>query len=300
MSLQRRIAAVLILCLLLPLCACAGRSPYALTVDGSRVGKEVYGYYLAQAQNDASSDAEKEAAAQCARYVAGSALIAQYGVTLSAEQKVAVSAKLKGTWQYFADDYRHYGVSKQTLCEMLEYEKLLENLTIAMFEKKHPSADTQKTVERFFYQNYVGAKMIRADFTGKDGKPLSRGAQSVLTKKFTEMRNMVRRGSTLASAAGQYPDIAEYDDAVVNVIGKADDAYPDGMFENVLKMEIGSTQVFRFSNGIYLIQREDIAAEPALYYERYRSACILKMYGDAAEKEINTLAQSYKTEYNVG
>ena len=70
----------------------------------------------------------------------------------------------------------------------------------------------------YFYKNYVAVSMIYSPFTDKKGAVLKQSEQTKLTDKFTEMRNLVRRGSSMAFAAAKYPDVAEYDENTTDII----------------------------------------------------------------------------------
>ena len=119
----------------LSLCSCSssGKS-YPLTIGDVDIGAEVFNYYLAEVNNDSDNqtdveDEEQRTAEECREFVAGNELIYKYGITLSPEEKVAASEKIRGMWQYYSDFYKENNISKQTLTDMIEYEMLVDNLT---------------------------------------------------------------------------------------------------------------------------------------------------------------------------
>ena len=292
-----------ILCFL-SLCSCSssGKS-YPLTIGDVDISAEVYNYYLAEVKNDSVKhvdveDQEQRAAEECREFVACNELIYKYGITLSPEEKVAASEKIRGMWQYYSDFYRFHNISKQTLTDMIEYEMLVDNLTCSAVLTGMSRDDALKRANDYFNKNYVCVSLIYSPFTDKKGAVLKESEQKKLTDKFTDMRNIVRRGSTMAFAASKYPDIAEYDETKTNIISAYDSGYPKGMFENVMKMENGAAQVFKFNDGIYLIRKLDITDPEQNYFERYKKECMLALFSTNTFDAINTLAQSYKIVYN--
>ena len=155
-----------------------------------------------------------------------------------------------------------------------------------------------KRANAYFNKSYVAVNLIYSPFTDKKGTAIKESEQDELTDKYTKMRDLVRQGSTMAFAASKYPDVAKYDETKTDIISATDKAYSEGMFNTVLKMKNGDAQVYKFSDGIYLIHKLDIADKEKNYFERYKKECIIKLYGQNTEKEINTLAESYEIVYN--
>lgn len=298
----KQTVSIILLCVMLALllCSCKGSS-YPITINGTDVGKDIYNYYLCVAENDAKykNETNKESVAEnlCKEYVAANELFEKHGVTLSAEDKVSVSVKLKNNWWLYKDFYTKNNVSKQTLCLVLEYEKLLDNLVIKLFGEGGAQALADEEVKKYFKENFIAVKLITADFIDEKGKPLEEDKINEITDKFTEMRNTIRVGGDMASAAELYPELVEYDDSV-NVIRSYDSAFPEGLFDLVFTMENGSSQVFRYDRGIYLIQKADSEDVINGYYEIYKNECVLKIKKETIENTINTIAQNYEIVYN--
>lgn len=293
MKTVRLISVVLAACLcFLSFCACSSNET-ALTVNSTPVSKEIYGYFLSVAVNseDYKNEENKQelAGRLCARYVAGCELIRKHGVQLSAEEKVAVSAQLKTSWQFYSSFYEKYSVSKQTLCTMLEYEKLLEALTEALYSKGGERELSDDEIKSYFNQNYVAAKFA---FTAFDDTVTKEDAEKI-TQKFTSMASIVRAGGEFSSAIQQYPDLAEYEDAE-HLIASDDSSYPDDLFEKMAQAKNGDVQIIRFQRGIYLLQKADNAP----FFDAYKSKCIVKMKKEEVLKEISQTAEGCKLEYN--
>ncbi len=288
----------------LALCSCSGKADdYPLTVGDVKISREVYNYYLAEVQNDKTNysdaqSAEQIAAELCRKFKAGNELIYKYGVTLSPEEKVIASARIKGIWQYNSQFYKSNSVSKQTVSDMVEYQMLIENLTSSAVLTGLSYQDAEKRAKTYFNKNYVAVSLIYSPFTDKKGNALKESEQKKITNRFIEMRNLVRHGSSMAFVAAQNPDIAEYDENKTEIISADDKGYPEGMFSTVAEMKNGAAQVYKSSDGVYLIRKVDINDKESGFFERYKKECILKLLGQNTEKAINALAESYKIVYN--
>lgn len=289
---KKVLSVVLSFILVLSLCSCSGNS-YALTVDGTQVSDEIFGYYLSVAVNSAAygddDDKESVAGALCAEYVASEKLIDKFGIQLSAEEKVAVSSEVKVNWQLYSSFYEKYSVSKQTLCEIMEHESLINSLITSLYSADGERALSDSEISEFFNQNYAVIKIISTDFNAE----MTEETINDITKKYTSMRNIINGGGEFSSAAGQYPDLAEYED-VEHVISSFDTSFSDGMFEKILKMKTDDTQVLRYSNIIYLVQK----CNADDYLDVYKEDCIVKLKKAEVLEEIRTEAESYTVDYN--
>lgn len=298
----KKITAVLtaVLIIALSLSGCS-RESYALKIDGNNIDAEIYGYYLSVAQNDPLYKDEKDksavAASLCAEYVAGHKLIGEYGAALSAEEKVAAASQVKGMWQEFSGFYKRYSVSKQTLSEIVEYDKLIDSLTVKLYGVGGERAVGNESVENYFYSNYVAVKIISADFKNDSGEAFDQSQVDEITEKFTDMRNLIKGGADMQSAAEKLLDVADYEDKIV-IIRSDDSSYPDGMFSKILGLTAGSVQVFRYERGIYLIQKFDMSEDTASYFDLYKNECLISMKKEETKNEISAIAQKYKLLYN--
>lgn len=291
------IMTVLLVALCLQSCSSDGVS---LTINDVNVSEEIYNYYLAEAENNSeykdSKDKEETAVELCKKYVAGSELIKKYGVSLTAEEKVSVSSETKAEWLYFKDFYEKYSVSKQTLNSMIEYNQLIEDLIVKIYSKDGENPLSEEEIKEYYDKNYIVAQIISADFKDESGNLADEETVNDITEKFTEMRNSVRAGESMETAAQKYPEFAEYD-GDNSVIKSFDTSYPEGFFENVAQLGEGETQAFKYNDLIYLIHRPE-SAEGDIYFSLYRKECIVKMKKAELEKTINALAESYKIVYN--
>ncbi|MBQ8783664.1 MAG: hypothetical protein IJZ57_07840 [Clostridia bacterium] len=282
---------ILALCIcFLSFCACSP-SHTALTVNSAPVSKGVFGYFLSVAVNSDEYREEENkqeiASRLCAEYVAGLSLLKKHSVTLSPEEKVVVSSKVKTSWQLYSDFYNKYSVSKQDLCLMLEYEALTDALTEKLYSKGGEREVNEEEVKAFFNQNYAAAKIAYTAFN----RTMQESEVKDITDKFTSMASVIRAGGEFSSAIEQYPDLAEFEDTE-HIISAFDTSYPDGFFKNLAGIKTSDTQVMRFSRGIYLVQK----ADSQQFFDIYKSKCIIKMKKEQVLSEISALAETYKIE----
>ncbi len=291
MKAMRLVAAAAAVCImLLCLSSCKGES-VALYVDSTSVNEEIFGYYLSVAENDsayAEHGNKNELAQQlCAEYVTGLDMIEKYSVELSAKDKVAVSSRLKANWQMYSDFYEKYSVSKQTLCEIFEYEALIDLLTSKLYGAGGERETAENELKAYFSENYVAVKMAYTSF----GKDADEKTVEEITDKYSAMADIIRAGGSFSSALEQYPDLADYEDSV-KIINSADPAYPEEFFEKVHSHKNGDIQIMRYPRGIFLIQNADSSES----FELYKSECIIKMKKALVLDEIVSAAQECKIE----
>lgn len=283
---------VAILICLLSLTSCSGDG-YALTVDSAKVSDGIFGYYYSVAVNSPQynevQDKQALAGELCAEYVAGNELIKKYNVSLSAKDKVTVSAEVKTNWQMYSSFYEKYSVSKQTLCLILEYENLINNLVEAIYSENGVQPLSEAEVSSFFNTHYASIKVMFTPFN----EEMTQQEIEDITDKYTEMGNIVRSGGEMSTAAEQYPDLAEYEDKE-RIISSFDTSYPDGMFEKIVTIKNGDAQVLRYNNGIYLVKKCDGSS----FAELYKSECIVKMKKGQVLADIQHLAKESKVEFN--
>lgn len=291
----------LIACVLIfsTLCACSGES-YALAVDGIEIDKGIYGYYLSVAMNDPlykeQEDKDSIANSLCAQYVAGKNLILQHGIALSASEKVSTSAQIKSKWQLYSSFYQKHSVSKEALTEIISYETLVDKLTLSVYGEGD-KALSKAELEDYFYKNFVAVKIISTDFQQGSGEGLSEEEVEQITEKFTAMRNIVRSGGEMASAAEKHPELVEYDDQI-KIIRSDDATYPTGMFSKTSQMQGGSAQVLRYDRGIFLVEKIDMKKEPESYFDLYRNECLLILKSGDMASEIAEASLDYEISSN--
>lgn len=293
MKVGRIICVMLVLCFCFAsLCGCSANEN-AVTVNSVSVSKEIYGYYLSVAENSHryKKEQDKQAVAKrlCAEYVAGNELIKKNSVKLSAEDKVVVSSEVKANWQLYSGFYKKYSVSKQALCEILEYESLINALVEKLYSPGGERALSEDEVKAFFAARYIAARVVYTPFT----PDMTKKEIDSITSKLQSMAGVIRAGSDFPTAIEQYPDLVEYED-VDHIISAFDSSYPEGFFEKVVKVPNNNVQVLRFSDGVYLIKKTDASG----FFNVYKSQCIVKMKKEQVLNEIAEKASGYRVRVN--
>lgn len=297
---KRTAALAVIICIFIySLCSCSKES-FSLTINNIEIPEEIYNYFLSVAENDeAYSDAKDKSDAAlelCKKYTAENEIIKKNGVSLSAEEKVSVSSDTKAQWLYFGSFYEKYSVSKQTLNMIIEHNRLFDDAVAAIYSENGEKPLSEKKIRKFFEENYIAVQIISTNFTDENGNPSDEKEIEEITENFTVMRNTVRNGGSMESAAQQFPEFAEYE-GEASIISAFDTSYPSGLFKDVSELEKGGAQVYRYKSMIYLIHRlED--SDDDIFYSLYSKDCIIKMKKNEVKKSVNALAKSYKMVYN--
>ncbi len=259
-----------------------------LTVNGETIDKEIYNYYLSVAQNHPNYEQSKNqkliAKELCAQYVAVNNLAWQYDVYLSAENKVTLANETKVQWQLFSDFYERHNVSKQALGDALHTQALIKAITLKLYSPGGEREVSESEIKNYFNKNYISVKIAKTDFKGTE----SSSEMEDILQKFVQMRSMINSGGEITSVLQQYPGLTHYDDNTV-IISSFDTSYPSDFFENIVSLKINSTQVLRYDNCIYLVQKCDNSE----FFRGYKDNCIVKMKKSEIVKEIESMADSY-------
>ena len=106
------------------------------------------------------------------------------------------------------------------------------------------------------------------------------------------MANEINEGVASVDDASSYAENVAVTDSVV-VIDKSSTRYPDGFFDNVKNIEVGSTASFTVGDYIFTVTRSDITADEL--FEEYRQDCLKALKGE----EFETVVESWMTAYSV-
>ena len=119
-----------------------------------------------------------------------------------------------------------------------------------------------------------------------------------MNKEFTELSTRLGNGQTMNEIVELYSQ--KHPDSTVSAqlqfIKKDTDSYPEGFFEKVRELSVGSNTVLIMENYIFLVLRENPSEDEAKqYYERYRDDCLKSLRGD----EFETIVAGYASELSV-
>ena len=275
---------------------CSASKKSALNISGAQIDYETFLYYFDQVHAfpekyelaaDATNEQMIDAAIElCCEYVAVNTKLSEYGLTLSASEKRSASNNLEDMWHVFSGYYEKLGVSKQTLMKI-------------------ETADTSRN--RLFYYilfivNYISLSAITGYLTTTDANGdtvvMTADQKAAMNKEFMELSTRLGNGQTMNEIVELYskkhPDSTVSDQ--LQFIKKGTDSYPDGFFEKVQQLSVGSNTVLIMDNYIFLILREDPSEDEAKqYYDRYRDDCLKSLRGD----EFKTIVEGYASELSV-
>ena len=122
--------------------------------------------------------------------------------------------------------------------------------------------------------------------------------KAAMNKEFMELSTRLGNGQTMNEIVELYskkhPDSTVSDQ--LQFIKKGTDSYPEGFFEKVQQLSVGSNTVLIMDNYIFLILRENPSEDEAKqYYDRYRDDCLKSLRGD----EFKTIVEGYASELSV-
>ena len=122
--------------------------------------------------------------------------------------------------------------------------------------------------------------------------------KAAMNKEFMELSTRLGNGQTMNEIVELYskkhPDSTVSDQ--LQFIKKGTDSYPEGFFEKVQQLSVGSNTVLIMDNYIFLILRENPSEDEAKqYYDRYRDDCLKSLRGD----EFKTRVEGYASELSV-
>ena len=122
--------------------------------------------------------------------------------------------------------------------------------------------------------------------------------KAAMNKEFMELSTRLGNGQTMNEIVELYskkhPDSTVSDQ--LQFIKKGTDSYPEGFFEKVQQLSVGSNTVLIIDNYIFLILRENPSEDEAKqYYDRYRDDCLKSLRGD----EFKTIVEGYASELSV-
>jgi hypothetical protein len=306
-----------LLCLAAVFCTagCAANKKSALNISGAQIDYETFLYYYDRVHafpekyglaSDATDGQMIDAAIeQCCEYVAVNTKIAELGLTLSPSEKRSASNNLEDLWHVFSGYYEKLGVSKQTLMKIQTADTSRNRLFYYIYDEGGEKAVNEDDIKKYYNENYISFRAITGYLTTTDANGntvvMTADQKAEMNKEFTELSTRLRNGQTMNEIVELYskkhPDSTVSDQ--LQFIKKGTDSYPDGFFENVQKLSVGSNAVIITNNYIFLIVRENPSEDEAKqYYERYRDDCLKSLRGEEFDKIVEGYAAELSVERN--
>ena len=242
---------------------------------------------------------------QCCEYVAVNTKIVELGLTLSPSEKRSASNNLEDLWHVFSGYYEKLGVSKQTLMKIQTADTSRNRLFYYIYDEGGEKAVNEDDIKKYYNENYISFRAITDYLTTTDANGntviMTADQKAEMNKEFTELSKRLGNGQTMNEIVELYskkhPDSTISDQ--LQFIKKGTDSYPDGFFENVQKLSVGSNAVIITNNYIFLIVRENPSEDEAKqYYERYRDDCLKSLRGEEFDKIVEGYAAELSVERN--
>ena len=160
-----------------------------------------------------------------------------------------------------------------------------------VYDEGGEKAVNEDDIKKYYNENYISFRAITGYLTTTDANGntvvMTADQKAEMNKEFTELSTRLRIGQTM--------NVSDQ----LQFIKKGTDSYPDGFFENVQKLSVGSNAVIITNNYIFLIVRENPSEDEAKqYYERYRDDCLKSLRGEEFDKIVEGYAAELSVERN--
>lgn len=197
---QRMVAALLVVGMMVGLCACAGDTTWAAKVDGVEVSSGIYIFFLQSAYQSATQKVDADKAEdvlgqtiedkpakdwifdECMKNVRDYAVTLKHfdelGLTLTAEENSTISSNADQLWTQNGTYYERFGVGKQTFLSLYAYSTKKADI----FQKYYGEGGLEEvpaaTMEDYFKTNYLVYQSVDTALTKSDA---STGSSTDLT-----------------------------------------------------------------------------------------------------------------------
>lgn len=307
------IVAVL-LCIAVLACAagCSSSRKTALNISGAEIDYETFLYFFDQVhafpekcglESGATENQMIDAAIElCCEYVAVNTHLKQEGLVLSTTEKRSAANNLEALWHVFSAYYERLGVSKQTLMKIQTEDAARNRLFYFIYDDGGERAVSEDEIKKYYGENYISFRAVNGYLTTTDssGKTVVMNAdqKAEMNKEFTDLASRLNSGQTMSEIIEIYSNKHSGSTASdqLQFIKKGTDAYPDGFFEKVQQLKVGSCEVLIFDEYIFLVLRENPTEdESKQYYQRYRDDCLKSLRGE----EFDGIVKEYASELSV-
>lgn len=297
---NRIIPILLILSITLPFCSCSKNAP--VTVNGTKIGKGIYTYFFDCAENENQNMSESEikdaAYDLIAHYVAVNSEFNSRQLTLSVAEKNKVSEDVNVYWQYFSKYYESIGVSKQDYYQIKLNESYRERLMEYYYSADGDAPVSEKELKEYFNKNFVAFRAVTGFLTTVDDDnntvSLPKAERKKITETFNQMAAEINEGKASLEVVASYGENTIITNETV-VISKDSTDYPEGFFENVMKLGNDKAGSFVIGDYIFAVQRNDINSQELDLFSKYKSDCLKALKGE----EFNSLVDYWSRYYLV-
>lgn len=298
---NRIIPILIIFCMALSLCSCSKTAP--VTVNGTKISKGVYTYFFdcAKSENPNMSEAEikENAYSRIAEYIAVNSEFNKKQLTLSVDEKTEISEAVNVYWQYFSKHYEDIGVSKQDYYQVKTSESYREKLMEQYYSAEGEAPVTDKELKDYFNSNFIAFRAVTGFLTTVDDEnntvSLPAKDRDIINSAFNKMAAEINEGvASLEDVAGYAENTTITNETVV--ISKDSTDYPDGFFENVMKLQNDKAGSFVIGDYIFAVQRNDINSKELDLFSKYKSDCLKALKSEEFDSIVDNWSKYYMVE----
>lgn len=216
---------------------------------------------------------------------------AQKGISLSAEERAAVTAQVDEIVAHFDSEsaFRRYMAAYDIDYDLLVRYYELDALCAAGMRAYYAAAPTSLTeadVRDYYRQNYVTCLFVFYDLTDRlleNGKtvPLTEAQKAQKQAQIEAARSALLEGAPLSDFLAE-SDESTFSDGVPQTFSRADLA-SDALFDALFALADGESAELYADGGLYLMQKEALSDA---YYEENLSGALLYAVKDLRERAI--------------
>ncbi len=298
---KKRITAVLLCAAsLLLLCSCGKYAP--VKVNGSKIGKGTYNYFLdrVNAENPSADEytVSTELNKKLSEYVAVNSEFTNRGLKLDAEEKINVAKAVENKWHLYSAYYNEKGVSKQDIYNIELSSAYRTRLMLEYYSDKGEAPVTEQELEDYFKEHFIAFRTATGFLTTVDSEsntvPMDEAEKKTVTDRFSRLAADINEGKATVDSAGEY-----YENAIVTqdiiVISADSDKYPEGFYEKVAALEDDKAGSFVIGEYVFTAQKFSIVSDEDNFFEDYKTECLKALKGE----EFDGVILGWSSKYTV-
>ncbi len=268
----------------------------ALTINNTKIGNDVFTYFLDLATVELGTNASyetlvNEAATLAGTYYKTNSLFHTYKLSLSTAQKAEVSEKVNAVWGIYGNYYTNIGVSKETLTKVYTADAYRDALLIHYYGEGGIEEIPLSRIYANFKSNYIVFQAITGYFTETDTAGntirLNKNDTETLVLKFQNMSAMVNAGEQTMEEAADYLTESGYPGSVQTVVLHKDDksSYPDGFFAKVQSIDSRYAAIIASNDYIFLVLKGEADVNSSFFTDK-KTEIIKNLVGDSIDTTI--------------
>lgn len=276
--------------------SCSGEKTAAITLNSKPISDDVAIYFIDKATTELGFDARKSVLEEktvelASTYFKTNSLAHAHKISLSLDERVAISEKVDGAWSIFGDYYSKIGVTRETLTKIFTADAYRDKLILTYYDKGGSEEISQNRLFANFKTNYVVFQAITGYFTTSDLEgntvQLPQSEIETLVLKFQNMKNMVNAGEQDMEGAADYLSESGVQCSVQTVVLHKDDkSYPDGFFRKVQVADKKRSTVIASNEYIFLVLPGEANAKSDFFKDK-KVDIIKDIVGNSIDKTIN-------------